>query len=88
MEINVTCTQFRGYANARVELDESANLADPIEVNDIGPARAIALAVLQHLMTTGQIKLVLNGKEVVTQEDEESYEDFYGCEWWHDHIIK
>lgn len=89
MEINVTCNQLSGYANARVELDGTTDLADPIEVNGQEPLNAIAVAVLRHLMTTGQLKLVLNEKEVITQElDEVPYQDFFeDCEWMYDHDI-
>jgi hypothetical protein len=85
IEINVSCTQYSGYANARVE----GNLDDPTELNSQEPLNAIALAVLKHLMVTGQLKLVLNGKEVVTQElDETPYQDlFEDCEWFYDHDI-
>lgn len=83
--INVTCTQYSGYANARVE----GNLDDPTEVNSQEALGAIALAVLKHLMVTGQLKLILNGKEVITQElDETPYQDFFeDCEWFYDHDI-
>ena len=89
IEINVNCTQYSGYANARVELDGTNDLNDPIEVNSQEALNAIAGAVLKHLMVTGQLKLVVNGKEVITQElDETPYEDFFeGCEWFYDHDI-
>ena len=87
IEIKVNCTQYSGYANARVELD--GDLDDPIELNSQEPLNAIALAVLKHLMVTGKLKLAVNGKEVVTQElDETPYQDFFeGCEWFYDHDI-
>jgi hypothetical protein len=87
MDINVS--QYCGYASARVELDGTNDLADPIEVNSQEPLNAIAVAVLRHLMATGQLKLVLNGKEVQTQENDETpYQDFFeDCEWFYIHDI-
>jgi hypothetical protein len=85
IEINVGCTQYSNYANARVE----GNLDDSIEVNSQEALGAIAIASLKHLMVTGQLKLVLNGKEVITQElDETPYQDFFeDCQWFYDHDI-
>jgi hypothetical protein len=89
MEINVTCNQFCGYSSARVELDGSCDLPEPIECSNQEPLAAIAVAVLRHLITTGQLKLVLNEKEIVTQENDETpYQDFFeNSEWFYDHDI-
>ena len=48
-----------------------------------------SLDMLNYLMTTGQLKLNLNGKEVVTQENDETpFQDFFeDCEWLHDHDV-
>lgn len=88
MQININCQQYAGYSTARIELDETV-LAAPVECNYHEPLGAIAIAILQYLMTTGQLKVVLNGKEVITQvNDETPFQDFFeDCEWLHDHDV-
>jgi hypothetical protein len=89
MQININCKQYAGYSTARIELDGTVNLAEPVECNYHEPLGAIAIAILQYLMTTGQLKVVLNGKEVITQvNDETPFQDFFeDCEWLHDHDV-
>ena len=33
MEININCKQYAGYSTARIELDGTVDLAEPIECN-------------------------------------------------------
>ena len=88
MEININCTKMSGYSTARIELG-TVDQEIPIECNYHEPLGAIAIATLNYLMATGQLKLVLNGKEVVTQENDETpFQDFFeDCEWVHDHDV-
>lgn len=78
MEINVNCFKIARAYSAEVPLDGTSDLNDPIATTAQNPLDAIALTVINHLMATGQLKLIVNGIEVKSHEDDEvPFEKFF-----------
>lgn len=91
MEINVNCVQMNGYFNTTIDLDGTTDLDNPINYDAVEPRDAIAGAVLEYLMKTGQLNISINGIKIEQKpEDEVPYESFFdNDDWvWDNNIVK
>lgn len=91
MEININCVQMNGYFDATIDLDGTTNLDNPVNYDAVEPRDAIAGAVLEYLMKTGQLNISINGIKIEQKpEDETPHESFFdNDDWvWDNSIVK
>ncbi len=74
---------MNGYFDATIDLDSTTNLSNAVIYDALEPLDAIAGAILEYLMKTGQLNISINGIKIEQKpEDETPYESFFDNDDW------